>query len=99
MTPQREKAFLLLSSQQLPLSPSWTLKGLYELTLRPLRAISPPCTLRPQLQKNKDTIGCAWSGSKVPGHCQKQLTQTLIVENAFLHPSLVVKNQQNGIEL
>ena len=33
----------------------------------------------PELQRNKDTVRCAALGTGVPEHCQKQLTQTLIV--------------------
>ena len=43
-----------------------------------------------ELLRNKDTIRCAALGMKVPGHRQKQMTQTPIVfvENAsvFVHP-------------
>ena len=35
----------------------------------------------------------------VPGHRQKQLTQTLIVRLLKTHPSLNVKSQENRIEL
>ena len=82
-----------------PSSLSWTLEGFFELIRRPSGVLDSPRALLPELQRYKDTVRCAVLGAKVPGHRQKQLTQTLIVENAFLHPSLVVKNQQNGIEL
>ena len=42
-------------------------------------------------------------GAEVPGHCQEQLTQTLIVRvlktHFFTHRSLIVKSKQNRIEL
>ena len=34
---------------------------------------------RAELQRNKGTIRCAAQGAEVPGQCQKQLTQTLIL--------------------
>ena len=62
-----------------PSSPSRTLEGLFELTGRPSRALDLPCVLLPELQRIKDTVRCAALGAEVPGHRQKQLTQTLIV--------------------
>ena len=45
---------------------------------------------------------CATRGAESPGQREKQLTQTLIVpllKRAFFHRSLIVKSQQNIIEL
>ena len=57
----------------------------------------------PKLQRHKDSVRCAALGAEVPGHRQEQLTQTLIVRllktYTFLHQSLIVKSQQNRIEL
>ena len=42
-------------------------------------------------------------GAEVPGHRQEQLTKTIIVRllkmHGFLHQSLILKSQQNSIEL
>ena len=58
--------------------------------------------LLPELQRYKDTVRCVALGAEVPGHRQ-QLTQTLIVHllktHFFTHRSLIVKRQQNIIEL
>ena len=62
-----------------PSSPSRTLKGLFELTRRPSRALDSPRALLPELQRYKDTVRCGALGAEVPGHRQQQLTQTLIV--------------------
>ena len=57
----------------------------------------------PELQRYKDTVRCASLGTEVPGHRHKQLTQTLIVSllktHFFTFLSLIVKSQQNRIEL
>ena len=82
---------------------SRTLAGLFELTLRPSRALNLPRALLLELQRYKDTVRCAALGMDVPGHRQKQLTQTLIVnfvkKSTFLHRSLIAKSQQNRMEL
>ena len=39
-----------------PLSPSRTLEGLFQLTLRPSRALDSPRALLPELQRYKDTV-------------------------------------------
>ena len=62
-----------------PLSLSRTLEGLFDLTRRPSRALDSPRALLPELQRYKDTVRCGALGAEVPGHCQQQLTQTLIV--------------------
>ena len=84
------------------MSPSRTLEGLYELTRRPSRALDSPCALLPELQRYKDTVRCGALGAEVPGHRQQQMKQTLIVrlsKTHFLHRSLILKSQQNRIEL
>ena len=53
MTPGRGKHFSLPFLPATPLSR--TLEGLFELTLRPSRALNSPCVLLPELQRNKDT--------------------------------------------
>ena len=58
---------------------SQVLEGLFELTRRPSRALDSPRALLPELQRYKDTVRGAVLGAEVPGHCQQQLTQTLIV--------------------
>ena len=78
MTPWR-KCFSLPFLPATPLSPSRTLEGLFELTRRPSRALDSPRALLPELQRYKDTVRCGALGAEVPGHCQQQLTQTLIV--------------------
>ena len=40
----------------LPLSPSWTIVGLFELTRRPSRAPDSPRALLLEIQRNKDTV-------------------------------------------
>ena len=65
-------------------------------------ALDLPCVLLTELQRNKDTVRCGAPGAEVPGRRQQQLTQTLIVrllETHFFHRSLIVKSQQNRIEL
>ena len=55
-----------------------------------------------ELQRYKDTARCGELGAEVPGQRQQQLTQTLIVrllKPHFLHRSLIVKSQQNRMEL
>ena len=98
MTPRRGNAFLFRSSQQLP-----------RLRLRPLKgfliwhgALQGPSTrlVRSEIQRNKD-VRCAALDAD-PGRHQQQMTQTLIllVKKALLHNlSLIVKSQQNRIEL
>ena len=101
MTPHRGNTLLFRSSQQLPRL-SRTLEGLFELTRRPSRALDSPRALLPELQRNKDNVRCPAIGAEVPGHRQKQLTQTLIVrllKTHFLHQSLIEKSQQHIIEL
>ena len=79
MTPCRGNTIFL---PFLPAPPSFisrTLEGLFELTRRPSRAFISPRALLPDPQRYKDTIRYAALGAEVQGHCQQQLTQTLIV--------------------
>ena len=68
MTPRRGNTILFRSSQQLPCLCLGPLKGFFELKRRPSRALDSPRALLPELQRNKDTIGCALLGAEVPGH-------------------------------
>ena len=85
MTPCGGKHYCLPFLPATPSSPSWTLEGLFELTRRPSRALDSPRALLPELQRYKDTVRCAALGMDVPGHRQKQLTQTLIVNFVKKH--------------
>ena len=51
----------------------------------PSRTLDSPRALLPELQRYKDTVRCAALGAEVPGHCQQQLTQTLIVRLLKTH--------------
>ena len=96
--PSSGKRYFLPFLPATPLSPTRTLEGL--LTLHPSRALDLPLLL-PELQRDKDIVRCVTLGAEVPGHCQEQRTQILIVrllETHFLHCSQIVKSQQNGIE-
>ena len=73
------KHYSLLFLPATPSSPSRTLEGLFEMTQRPSRGLDLPRALLSELQRYKDTVRCAALGAEVPGHRQKQLTQTLIV--------------------
>ena len=68
-----------------PSSPSRTLEVLFELTRRPSRALDSPRALLLELQRIKDSVRCIALGAEVPGHRQKQLTQTLIVHLLQTH--------------
>ena len=50
-----------------PLSPSRTLKGFFELTRHPSRALNLLCALLLELQRNKDSVRCAALSPEVPG--------------------------------
>ena len=56
----KHSSFLFLSAT--PSSPSRTLKGLFELTQRPSRALDLSRALLPELQRNKDTVRCGVLG-------------------------------------
>ena len=77
--PSSGKHYSLPFLRATPSSLSRTLKGLFELTRRPSRALDSPRALLPELQRYKDTVRCAAVGAEVPGHRQQQLTQTLIL--------------------
>ena len=96
ISPSLEKYFSLPFPLATPLSPL-TFEGLFELTRCPSRALILPCALPPELQRNKDTIRYAALGAEVQGHRHKQLTKFLM--ECFLHRSLIVKSEQNRIEL
>ena len=51
----------------------------------PSNSLDSPRALLPELQRYKDTVRCAALGAEVPGHCQQQLTQTLIVRLLKTH--------------
>ena len=51
----------------------------FSLMFLPATPSSPSCVPLPELQRNKETIKFVVLGSEVPGHSQKQLTQTWIV--------------------
>ena len=53
----RKDSFLSLHPAT-SLSLSQTIKGLFELTWRPSRALDSPCALLPKLQRYKDTVRC-----------------------------------------
>ena len=55
------------------------------LTLRLSSALNSPRALLPELQRNKDNVRRAALVAEVPGHRQKQLTQTLIVRLLKTH--------------
>ena len=65
----------------------------------PSRALESPRALLPELQRYKDTVRCAALGAEVPGHRQKQLTQTFIVRLLKMHLFTPISSQQNRIEL
>ena len=85
MTPGRGKHYSLPFLQATPSSLSHTLEGLFELTQRPSRALDSPRALFPDIQRNKDIVRCVTLFAEVPRHCQKQLTQTLIVRLLKTH--------------
>ena len=62
MTPRWGNTILFRSSQQLPRLRLGPLKGFFELTGRPSRALDSPHTLLPKLQRNKDTVRCVALG-------------------------------------
>ena len=79
MTPRQGNKFLFRSSSNSLVSAlSQTLQGLFELTLRPSRALNLPCAQLLELQRYTDTVRCVELGAEVQGHRQEQLTQTLI---------------------
>ena len=104
--PSWEKQYSLPFLLETPLSLSRTFEGLFELTWRPSRALDLPRALLLELQRYKDTVRCAALGTEVPGHCQEQLSwrkpwlqECVCWKRTFIHQSLIVKIQQNRIEL
>ena len=79
MTPHPEETILFRSSQQLPRLRLGPLKGFFELTCHPSRALDLPRALFPELNRIKDTIRGVALGAKVLGHRKKQLPKTFIV--------------------
>ena len=77
-----------------PSSPPRTLEGLFELTRCPSRALDSPRALLPELQRYKDTVGCAALGAEDPGH----LTQTLIVHLLKTHFFTSILDFENSTE-
>ena len=57
---------------------------LFELIQR-LLALDSLHALLPELQRDKVTVRCAVLGADVPGQCQEQLTQSLIVPLLKMH--------------
>ena len=102
MTPRWGDNFSLKFLPGTPSSRSRTLEGLFELTRRLLRALDSPRALLSELQRKKDTVKCAAIGVDVPGH-SKSADANLdcaFVENTLSYTdSLIVKSQQNRIEL
>ena len=85
MTPHQGDTFLFLSCWQLPRLCLEPLKGFFELTRCPSRALDSPLLLLLELQRNKDTVWCAVLGEEVCGRSQEHLTQTLIVRLLITH--------------
>ena len=73
ITPHRGSTFLFRSYQQLPHHRLGPLKGF--LSWHGL----------PELKRCTDTVKCVALAPEVPGHCQKKLTQTLIVHLLKTH--------------
>ena len=81
-------------------SPSRTFEGLFELTRRPSRALNSPHALLPELQRYKDTVSCAERRSQDTVNnnwCKPWLC--VCWKCIFLHRSLILKSQQNKIEV
>ena len=74
-----EQTVLFHSSHQLARLNLGPLKGSFELTWRPSRALDSPHASLPELQRYKDAVRCAALDAEVPGHRQQQQTQTLIL--------------------
>ena len=77
ITPHHGNTILFRSSQQLPRLRLGPLKGFFDLTRRPSRALNSPCALLLELQRNKDTVSvmCVTLGAEMQGHRSKQLMQ------------------------
>ena len=75
----------------IPLSPSQTLEGLFELTRRHSRALALPRAL---LQRYKTTVRCVALGAEVTGHRQKWLSKPRLYicrKRTILHRYRLVK--------
>ena len=97
--PHRGNTFLFRSSKQLPRLRLGPLKGFFELTRRPSRALNSPCALLLELQRYKDTdvpLYARRSQDNVKNRTPKTLR---LMKRTFLHRSLIVKSKQNRIEL
>ena len=82
-----EKLFSSSSFQHSLVSPS---DSSFELTRHPSRALDLRRALLSELQRyNSETVRCGELGAKVPGHCQEQLPQTLIVRLLNTHVFLL----------
>ena len=71
VTPCRGNIILFRSSQQLPRLRLGPLKGFFELTRRPSRALNLSCALLPELPMYKDTVMGAAPSAEVPGQRQE----------------------------
>ena len=89
MTPHRGDTFLFHSSQQ---PDPRTLEELFELTRRPSRALDSPRALLPELQRYMDAVRYATLGA-----ADSVMTADTNLE--LLHRSMIVKSQQNVVEL
>ena len=65
MTPHQEGYCSLSLLPAIPLSQAQTIKGLYELTLRPPRALNLALCILPELQIYKDTVSSVALGAEV----------------------------------
>ena len=89
MTPHQGKTFLLCSSQQFPSLNLGNLEGVRWAYVAPLKALNldslfPKKLLPLQLQRCKHIVRCGALGADDTGHCQEQLTQSLIVLKTHL---------------
>ena len=100
MTPCRRKTLLFCFFQQLPRLCLGPLKGFFKAdthcTLS--RALDSPRALLSELQRYKDTVGCAAVGAEVPRHRQEQLTQTLMVRLLKTHLSSPILDCKKSTE-
>ena len=71
------------------------LEGVFEQTWPLSRALNLEAYVASELQRNKEIVRCAELSTEVPGHCQEQLTETLIVrllKKHFCTPILDFEN-------
>ena len=69
LPPKREDSLSLLTAT--PTSQSHTFEGLFELTLRPSRALDLPCRILPELRRNKNTVRFAMLDEEGARHSYK----------------------------